>query len=556
MLCCFIHRELLFQGTFSPSVKTILGDAMKAYFFVYLFSLALLIDARGFAVGVDVGNGGDAVFCRDTPDQTLTGWYSLDYALTYNYDFLGGSIAPEQHWQDLAEKIVTVFDGRFPKLASDLTSYLELVFSKNPSLRRLWINVGQDQENRLIDIKTEDLISLPPAHCLSEVTSDPDLLPFHQAVIQKPGPNNSVRYYYDENIFQTLEATSKNIQISFLVIHEWLWDYFAGREDVDTENLRLLNRYLHGLDFLEENISTADIYATFLNLGLQPEQVGPVSDVKSESKRSLVMGRGFACIFESEEATISCWGDLAPSKLKLRRLDGAIQLVANDRILCGLMGNGDVECLADGDAEERFWTEGWIYPLESMYADKEVLCGRSKQNLECRQWSKINSDYWLLPSESSDLELYVLKWGGYCWKSSGIVDCSVSDSTTYDLVERLSQSAYISSSESLCTTDTDGVWDCGLSDQISTGARQYFSEINLLPKKIYGSKRSVCASDNVFLACYGVERVNGKIAIEGDFQFKLQSNETFCLLDDRGVGCYGRDQFGLISKIPTPLRRR
>jgi len=65
-------------------------------------------------------------------------------------------------------------------------------------------------------------------------------------VVRRSRPQQTV-FYYHEFVFNKLVAKENPEQISWLLVHEWLWQFLD-----DAIDLRETNEYIHSFDFVED----------------------------------------------------------------------------------------------------------------------------------------------------------------------------------------------------------------------------------------------------------------------------------------------------------------
>lgn len=176
--------------------------------------------------------GGDVVFCV-SPDQKVLSVHALD-ALVYR----GPAILT-------AERIKDELFKKLPLLGKELHEFLENVGNRsladplysNPFFMRYYI---WDGHLNLVDLTDEKLGSNP-----SELVCPNGEPKLRQAVIRLE-QNKVVRFIYDSEVLTALRT--KPTDHSFLLIHEWLRNYYS-----DSATLREINAYLHSGAFIDQN---------------------------------------------------------------------------------------------------------------------------------------------------------------------------------------------------------------------------------------------------------------------------------------------------------------
>ncbi len=187
-------------------------------------------------------HGGDLVLCAKSSENSYEGLYSLDYLvgslqLSQSYPLDEAKI---QH--DVLERITQSLERIFPlNTAMGLTNqpileswrqYQDLLTNNADFTKaRIWLPSSYG----LVDISDEALITILPPNCLKDAKNQsPHAI---QAVIrQKPG--EAIVYNYSDQLLKTLKE--RPLQYSFLLVHEWLWDYVQ-----DIRLLRIVNWLIH-----------------------------------------------------------------------------------------------------------------------------------------------------------------------------------------------------------------------------------------------------------------------------------------------------------------------
>lgn len=211
--------------------------------------------ASGFT---DIGNGGDAILCRPSLENPFSGYYSLDYIATYNSDFEDSVPVAYHTWQESIASIEEILKPASAGLAQKLKEFRTNAFNisdRNPPY--LW----QKTDLNLVDVTDEDLLQVDlPENCKVNGNAQK-----YQAVIRQSPKTSGLPvwktlYNYNENIVQELE-TQDPVQLSYLILHEFLWNYSSS-----VVSNRILNRFLHSKE--ARQISAEDIKQRLINLGI------------------------------------------------------------------------------------------------------------------------------------------------------------------------------------------------------------------------------------------------------------------------------------------------
>lgn len=195
--------------------------------FIVFFSL---IDAS-LASGSYVGNGGDTILCKSSPENNFQGHYTLDYLLEFRETNLGPLEIKD--FSQTIDRLNLFLGQKYPELLTHFNQFMEAVKTKQAMHGRLWL----EEDSRLIDIEDENIQKLIPINCLDEKNGE-YRLKLHQTVIRE-SIKDPIIYHYDKKILEELEAKNP-LQYSFFIVHEWLWDLTR-----DVRSVRSLNWLFH-----------------------------------------------------------------------------------------------------------------------------------------------------------------------------------------------------------------------------------------------------------------------------------------------------------------------
>lgn len=187
-----------------------------------------------------VGNGGDVFYCH-TPKNpsahsTMVGFYTLDYLLAAPDTELSRDLKSEFRTKN--ERFILGMLARpllkaMPELVPNYNEFFFHVLNTDDfDAPYVWHPVDVP----LMDIKDENIPEQFPTNCQPENGGKK-----YQAIIRKTpklsGLNpNQIFYEYDPNVYKRLSS----IQRSFLLLHEWLWNF-----DLTVDQVRNINRYVH-----------------------------------------------------------------------------------------------------------------------------------------------------------------------------------------------------------------------------------------------------------------------------------------------------------------------
>lgn len=220
-----------------------------------LFICGLIcISSSAFAGISDVGNGGDIVACFDYAKEEL---YSLDYVLTKGRFTNDKVIKVSATFQSL-ERIENLIKAKVPSLLSSYSEFVDLIWNTNSGYNQIWI----EGESPLNDIDDEKIHRVPTEICKPNMYSA-SKGELRQAIIRSKKIVNGtpkITYVYDKQILEYLNRKAPT-QLSFLLVHEWLWSL---NQQVD-EN-RNINFFLHSDQF--EKLSASEVKTRLSDLGL------------------------------------------------------------------------------------------------------------------------------------------------------------------------------------------------------------------------------------------------------------------------------------------------
>lgn len=228
---------------------------MKSLFFTLAFAHAFsnLFSPSFSSAGQEVGNGGDAVFCKPSSANSFNGYYSLDYLSFFSPD---AQIVPAETVDQSLSRIEKLLTQKLPTLAQDFKSFRADVFNQtNLGRPHIW----EVAPFGLIDLKDEALVTLLPENCRSG-----DKVNIVQAVIRQPPqvsglPPTKLLFKFVPQVVNDLKANNP-VQLSYLIVHEWLWSF----SDNVQRNRRITN-WLHSNQL--ETLTAAQLVANFEAIG-------------------------------------------------------------------------------------------------------------------------------------------------------------------------------------------------------------------------------------------------------------------------------------------------
>ena len=194
---------------------------MKSLISVSLF----LIGINAHAGGSVVGNGGGFGFCQDQK------FYNYDFLFTLKHPY--GPETEVRNFKESMQAILNTLRKYKEPYAEDLAIFIKELFS-GAGVKYRWMNRPKPS---IVYSKIVD--QFLPASC-TKVQAIHFFSP-----LEKGSPS---RYYVDFELLKRIDAQAGGpLQISFLLMHEWLWNYFeASYKGLE---LAQFNRLLHSKVF-------------------------------------------------------------------------------------------------------------------------------------------------------------------------------------------------------------------------------------------------------------------------------------------------------------------
>lgn len=210
----------------------------------------------GSRAGGDAGNGGSVVVCSPSALNSLNGMYSVDYVLT-----MPEAIADDRqlyvprNWEDSAARIWKILAEKAPYLLESFDDFRESYRNRgNLVSGRIW----ESAPYGVTTILEQGAVALVPNNCL-----DRGHFQSVQAIVRQYSDytgSKLIVYKYVPAVLDGLEVQDP-LQLSFLLVHEWLWDL----SDNPDRNRRL-NRFFHSRGI--ETMSVVEFDHTLNVLGL------------------------------------------------------------------------------------------------------------------------------------------------------------------------------------------------------------------------------------------------------------------------------------------------
>jgi hypothetical protein len=230
--------------------------------------------------GTIVDNGGDKLTCRSGGSNPFQGDYTLDHIVTYD-PTLGFQDDPQlPDWASHRARVETFLAEKLPAALPSFRSYADLLGSSDDAQARIW----KASALGLTDLRDEGLIQQLPDHCL-RTTSDGVRVPAITQMVRRrevtTASTRKIFYYYDHAEFEQMKRDLP-LQASYLIVHEWLWD-FTNSPWVN----RTINRLIHSKK--AESMSRSDFEQHLKSLGVQVDgagRPGPSGALEDQLERS------------------------------------------------------------------------------------------------------------------------------------------------------------------------------------------------------------------------------------------------------------------------------
>lgn len=467
----------------------------------------------------DVGHGGDSIICRPDPSNQFAGSYALDYLVTFRASNNNTDILPAVTWQASLARIGTEVAAKFPALAQSFNEFAQQVRNTNPAKHRVW----REAPFGLINLRDEQLIELLPGNCMENGEAR-----VTQAVIRmKPWvsglPANKIGYSYVPQVFDDL-AGQAPLQLSYLLVHEWLWDI----SDNVVVN-RQLNRLLHSAEFAA--MTPAEAREHFEAFGVETSGRLPVL--------LRAYGLGVCATLGGE---VGCWGTAgeyssADSQAEVRAME------FTTTSLCTLDDHG-IQCRAsehhDGDVDPPALATPYALAVGVGYA-----CASTAQGTTC--WGQ---DFMIpdaIPLQRS-FEILTKVSIGLCGVARGKLDCWGHD---FDDIPALTSVTRLVGSESHGCAIDDGHPVCfgeNIFGESNPPALDHVKDIAV------GERHSCALTAERRVKCWGFAPAF-KDPPPLDHPFAIAAGDNFtCAADRVGVKCWGQPSHDWPLDVPPKFR--
>lgn len=207
----------------------------------FLLFLSLILSVETYAGGVLIGNGGNIIRCSGDSH-----FQSLDFIISRNMFGNKVKIIPAASLNQSLKRIESLLNEKLPQLVDSFRDFTNSIKNKNKSPLYSW-QIPPYGIGSIIDE-----ISPIPFRCRNSLGG----VEIYQTIIRydykyDDATKNKVVFKYDPDALKLIE--NNYIQMSFLMVHEWLWGYTS-----DIKVNRKLNYYLHSTLFNSVEASEAE----------------------------------------------------------------------------------------------------------------------------------------------------------------------------------------------------------------------------------------------------------------------------------------------------------
>lgn len=212
---------------------------MKVRSFQVLALAVLCVAQSAYAAvgGQDVGNGGDAIVCAKSAANFLDGTYALDYVLTLATADRDDDVVLAKDLSTSLDRLSKVISAKVPELSPSFEEFRSTLFNENDFTKvRIW----EAAPFGLVDLDDAKIAAAVPSNCQNIATGKTELI---QAAIRQ---HESYTGTYGHIVYKFMPSAVKDMgktaptQLSYLLVHEWLWDLSSN-----VDRNRRINRFLH-----------------------------------------------------------------------------------------------------------------------------------------------------------------------------------------------------------------------------------------------------------------------------------------------------------------------
>jgi hypothetical protein len=214
-------------------------------------------------------NGGDFLNCEPASGSNFSGQFALDYVLTYDSHVGRAEDPAEASFDELTARTTRILETKAPELADSWKGYLALLQNSDPAQPRVWHAAGSG----LADLKDEQLSRQIDANC--KISKDGALVPNLNQMVRRSyyidANGLKIFYDYDQRTFDDARVANP-LQLSYLAVHEWLWDFVR-----EPNANRWVNRLIHSKRV--ETMSRGDVRTYLMSYSVSTDEHGQIGHV-------------------------------------------------------------------------------------------------------------------------------------------------------------------------------------------------------------------------------------------------------------------------------------
>jgi hypothetical protein len=506
-------------------------------------------------LGTEVRTGGDTVFCEPVMDSELGGYYAFEYLLHRGSDL---ALIPVASVDASLDRMIQILEQKIPPLALSLRDFKKSLFSQDPAKKRVWwpvhklaelgIHLTNHSSLALLgasEFDPGDLLHYPSAkNCYAGSVNEASLQSFQTIIRREDIINGKITYLYNEPILKRMA----DLQLSILLIHEWLWDFYSA---VDINNLWMMS-YLFHTDILE-NTSASDLWKMLHDYHIPASVLGAQPGSLHTTK--LALGNSFSCILHNGK--VDCWGKFGEHPTHVPNLVAPEDLVAGAGFVCAL-DQGQVVCWGvESEALQNMREKlGDLAMPIHIFADEFVVCavdmvyGRPV----CAPSENPNPRYETAVRDlqgTSDLIAFGISKSSLCIKGASLFTCYEEPDTSAPVI-------VLAADRVLSFSNAENGF-CFIDHQLSLHCSRKEYELDIdrpLQFVASSSRKNFCAMNSKEVICHMASMItNGTNAPPLSLRPKqiAAGSEHFCLVDEIGVKCWGYNGYGQ-TDVPVTAR--
>lgn len=174
-------------------------------------------DIKTGTVGRD---GGDVIFCRTSSENGFHGDYALDFVLTHD-----NARHPNFETADeYLDRVESILAEKLPALGISFSQFRRTIMINDNANARVWLPTNQVQLSELHSDRGSNFFD-PPANCKDETGRYLVKQLIRREVLQVENfGKRKIFYHYDAMTLESLKQF-RPLQFSYMMVHEWLWDF-------------------------------------------------------------------------------------------------------------------------------------------------------------------------------------------------------------------------------------------------------------------------------------------------------------------------------------------